>query len=211
MKTPIARIADSTMRLSNRIQKADTNGDGQLSADEISAAKSKLSGAAGARFDKAVAAGNGSVKGAQTALSDAAVKAYAADRNHDGFISGKELQSLPKGSLERSLLSRDHGAWDKGLEHRAMNAAKLVANGLTPQQLQKFQNSDVPAQRMAAQAWTDGGGTVQGAQQQIAQAISQIDQADTNGDGRVGAKEGQSLTGAAQALFQATTNLRGRF
>ncbi|MFT3839741.1 MAG: hypothetical protein QM723_22335 [Myxococcaceae bacterium] len=199
------------MRLSNRIQKADTDGDGKLSSDEVSAAKSKLSGAAGRRFDKAVTAGNGDVKASQNALSDAAVKAYAADRNHDGFVSGKELKSLDKGSLERSLFSRDHGAWDKGLEHRAMNASKLVSQGLTPDQVQKYSQSQVPAERMAAQAWQDGGGTVQGAQQQISQAISQIDQADTNGNGRVGPKEAAALTGSAQALFQATTALRGRF
>ena len=126
-------------------------------------------------------------------------------------LTPEKLQSLAKGSLERSLFSRDHGAWDKGLEHRAMNAAKLVSQGLTPEQVQKFQSSQVPAERVAAQAWLDGGGTVQGAQQQIASAISQIDQADANGNGRVGPKEGQQLTGSAAALFQATTALRGRF
>jgi len=211
MKTPVSRIADSSIRLSNRIAKADADGDGKLSATEISAADQKLSGAAANRFDKAVAAGGGDVKASQKALSDATVKAFAADRNHDGFISAKEMQSLPKGSLERSLLSRDHGAWTQGLEHRAMNAGKVLGSGLTPEQVQQYSNSSVPAERMAAQAWVDGGGTLAGAQQQLSQAMSQIDQADANGNGRITPKEAQELTGSAKALFQATTALRGRF
>jgi hypothetical protein len=211
MKIPVSRIADNSLRLSDAIKQADTNGDGKLDTAEIAAEKKKLTPNVAKRLDLAVQAGNGDVKASQSALQNASVAAFGADRNRDGFIDGKELQALPKGSLERSLFNRDHGAWDKGLENRAMNAGKVLGDGLTPEQVQKFMTSQVPAERMAAQAWVDGGGTLAGAQAQLAQAIQQLDQADANGDGRVGAKEGQKLTGAALALFNATTALPGRW
>ncbi len=212
MKTPVTRIAANTVRLSNQIARADTDQDGKLSAAEASAATAKLPDNVKTRFDRAVKAGDGTVAGTQNALSNAAVKVFAADRNHDGFISGKEAKSLPKGTLEHSLVNRGNDVSVKGQEKRALHAGDIIGSGLSAHQVAKLSGSDRPADRMAAQAWKDGGGTVAGARAEIAKAISQLDQADANKDGRISKTEATGLQSeAAKTLFAQTLALRGRW
>jgi hypothetical protein len=212
MKTSLARITDNSLRLSNKIEKADTDGDGKLSAAERTAATDKLPDNVKTRFNRAVDAGGGSVAESKKALTDAAVKAFSADRNRDGFIGPKELKTLEKGSLERSLLNKDNTASVQGLEHRAMNAGNRLGDGLTDAQVEKMSQSQRPADRMAAQAWKDGGGTVEGARAQIAKAVQELSQADGDKNGRITKDEAAGLQSeAAKALFAQTIALRGRW
>ena len=212
MKTPVTRIAANTLRLSNKISGADTDKDGNLSATELQAASAKLPDNVKTRLTRAVEAGGGSVAGAQKALADSAVKVFTADRNHDGFISNKEARTLGKGTLERSLMNRGNDVSVAGQEKRALRAGEVIGSGLTAQQVETLSKSDRPADRMAAQAWKDGGGTVDGARQQLAQAIGELDQADTNKDGRLSKDEAAQLQSeVAKALFAQTLALRGRW
>jgi D-alanyl-D-alanine carboxypeptidase len=153
---PLTTQTISTRRASAQaaLRRADSNGDGKLSAREQQRARGFVSGATEAAMNQAMAqarlrGGFVSVSKASSTLSAAASNARAVDANRNGVISAQERARL-RGPVARALTQGATGTAGGGSTSvgSGVSGSRRAGPLVVPAELRRYGNGRIPPSRL---------------------------------------------------------------